>query len=191
MIPIISLIQTYGYLAVFVGSIFEGETIVILGGLASHESHLSYPLVALCAALGAIVGDWSFFFLGRYKKAVLFKRFSRLERMMRRPAAIVEKRPRLMSLSMRFMYGFRHVVPISIGASRVPAKEFLVWNGIGAVLWALAFTAAGYVAGNVLETVIGDIKRYEFRIIVFSVLTFSALWGGGRLVRMFLRRIPE
>ena len=44
------LIQTYGYPAAFVGSMLEGETVLVLAGLAAHRAHLSLPVVWLLAA---------------------------------------------------------------------------------------------------------------------------------------------
>jgi membrane protein DedA with SNARE-associated domain len=32
-----SLINTYGYLAILVGTLLEGETILVLGGFAAHR----------------------------------------------------------------------------------------------------------------------------------------------------------
>jgi membrane protein DedA with SNARE-associated domain len=121
----------------FIGSIFEGESVVLLGGLAAHENYLLFPLVVLFAALGAIVGDWGFFFLGRYKGQSFFKRFPSLLKMSQKPRELIEKRPRFLSFAMRFMYGFRHIVPASLGASNIPTRQFLFWNGLGAVSWAL------------------------------------------------------
>lgn len=34
----------YGYRAVFIGGILEGETILILAGFAAHQGYLSFPL---------------------------------------------------------------------------------------------------------------------------------------------------
>lgn len=38
-------ISDYGYVAVVLGSIIEGETIAFLAGAAAHKHLLSYPLV--------------------------------------------------------------------------------------------------------------------------------------------------
>ena len=42
-----SLIDTYGYLAILVGTFFEGETILVLGGLAAYREYLGLPWVNL------------------------------------------------------------------------------------------------------------------------------------------------
>src|SRR5688572_33421924 len=37
------LLDHYGYLAVLVGTVLEGETILILGGFAAHQGYLHLP----------------------------------------------------------------------------------------------------------------------------------------------------
>ncbi|MDU7761439.1 MAG: DedA family protein, partial [Enterobacter asburiae] len=40
-----ALIEQYGYAALVVGSVAEGETITLLGGVAAHQGLLKFPLV--------------------------------------------------------------------------------------------------------------------------------------------------
>ena len=51
------LISQYGYAALVVGSIAEGETITLLGGVAAHQGLLKFPLVVMAVALGGMIGD--------------------------------------------------------------------------------------------------------------------------------------
>lgn len=55
------LISTYGYVAVGIGTFQEGETILILGGFASHRGYLELPWVIACAFLGTLFGDRFYF----------------------------------------------------------------------------------------------------------------------------------
>ena len=50
-------IEQYGYAALVVGSVAEGETITLLGGVAAHQGLLKFPLVAAAVALGGMIGD--------------------------------------------------------------------------------------------------------------------------------------
>jgi len=49
-----ALITQYGYLALFIGCIAEGETFTLLGGVAAHEGLLHYVGVVLAAMGGGI-----------------------------------------------------------------------------------------------------------------------------------------
>ena len=52
-----SLIAHYGYAALVIGSLAEGETITLLGGVAAHQGLLKFPLVVISVALGGMIGD--------------------------------------------------------------------------------------------------------------------------------------
>jgi membrane protein DedA with SNARE-associated domain len=49
----------------------------------------------------------------------------------------------------RFVTGVRVVAALAAGASGMPWRVFLPFNAAGAVLWAAAVTAIGYLAGDV------------------------------------------
>ena len=49
-----TLISQYGYAALVIGSLAEGETVTLLGGVAAHQGLLKFPLVVLSVALGGL-----------------------------------------------------------------------------------------------------------------------------------------
>ena len=60
------LIATYGYLAVLVITFIEGETIVILAGVAAHLGYLDVNWVIVTAIAGSFGGDQLWFYIGRH-----------------------------------------------------------------------------------------------------------------------------
>ena len=54
------LLTDYGYLAVFAGSLLEGETILVLAGFAAHQGYLSLELTVAIAFVGGTLGDQVF-----------------------------------------------------------------------------------------------------------------------------------
>lgn len=58
------LIEQYGYAALVIGSVAEGETITLLGGVAAHQGLLKFSLVVAAVALGGMIGDQLLYFLG-------------------------------------------------------------------------------------------------------------------------------
>ena len=63
------------------------------------------------------------------------------------------------------MYGLRTVIPFAIGMSTIPTSEFIFLNIIGALVWALVVGTGGYLFGNALEIIIGNIKHYEREVL--------------------------
>lgn len=60
------LIEQYGYIAILIGTFLEGETILILGGIAAKLAYLKLPWVIFWSFVGTLCGDQLFFFLGRF-----------------------------------------------------------------------------------------------------------------------------
>ena len=59
-----TFIQTYGYWAILIGTFLEGETILVLGGLAAHMGYMDLGGVILAAFAGSLCGDQLFFSWG-------------------------------------------------------------------------------------------------------------------------------
>jgi membrane protein DedA with SNARE-associated domain len=178
------LIATYGYLAVVVGTFFEGETVLVVAGFAAHRGYMHFRYVLLAAFLGSLAGDQLYFFLGRKHGAALLARRPRWQVHADRVHYLLERHPALFILAFRFglLYGFRTVAPFVIGMSRVPTSRFVLYNTIGAAVWALSVGALGYFFGHALELLLGDVKRYEREAFLLLVAVGAGLW----LVR-FLR----
>ncbi|MCY7264729.1 DedA family protein, partial [Pseudomonas protegens] len=80
----------------------------------------------------------------------ILRRFPRYHTKIRRAQKMIQRHPYLFVIGTRFMYGFRVVGPLLIGASRLPPKIFLPLNIVGALIWALLFTTLGYLGGEVI-----------------------------------------
>ena len=171
-----SLVDTYGYLAVLVGTFLEGETILVLGGFAAHRGYLHLPWVILAAFIGTLCGDQLFFFLGRkHSRAILVKRPS-WKRQIDRAHQLLERFGTPLILGFRFLYGLRSVTPFVIGMSPFPTAKFIFLNVVGALVWAIAVGIGGYLFGNALEIIMGNVKRFEFQAFIAIAIMGALLW---------------
>ncbi|HBV38481.1 MAG TPA: DedA family protein [Erwinia sp.] len=177
------LIEQYGYVALFLGCIAEGETFTLLGGVAAHEGLLHYGLVVLVAMAGGILGDTALFFLGRYYGATILKKFKKHQKQIKKANSLIRKRPVLFVIGVRFMYGLRIVGPIIIGSSQLKPQKFMLLNVIGAVLWALIFVSLGYIGGQVIAPWLHTLDRH-LKQIFWIVLIVALVWG----VRIWFKR---
>lgn len=168
------LIDSYGYLAVFVGAFLEGETILALAGLAAYRGYLDLWMVIAVATFAGFIGDQFYFFLGRFNGERMFVRFPHARERAHRFDAMLARWHAPLIVAIRFMYGFRIVGPMLLGMGRVPAWKFMVFNFIGAALWAPLIAGVGYFFGTILEATLGHVKRYELwlgaAIVVVGIL---------------------
>lgn len=172
-----SLLNEYGYPILLVGTFLEGETILILGGLAAHMGYLSLSWVVICGFVGTLLGDQFYFYLGRRHGAEFLARRPAWRTRSQRIFRIMEQYPVLLILGFRFLYGIRTVTPFAIGMSKVSYFRFTVLNGLGAGLWAITIGLAGFYFGRSVEVVLGEIKHYEFEVLAFIVAVGVLIWG--------------
>ena len=158
------LLATYGYLAIFIGCLLEGETILILGGMAAHQHVLKLLPVIGYASLAGMLGDQLLFWLGRYFGARLLPRLHKQQAAIDRVTQLIGQYPTVSIFSVRFLYGMRLIGPMVIGASKVSPLKFLCINAVGAAVWATLCARGGYWAGELLEGVLGDLKPYRLPI---------------------------
>ncbi|EAT2186328.1 DedA family protein [Salmonella enterica] len=174
-----TLITHYGYAALVIGSMAEGETVTLLGGVAAHQGLLKFPLVAAAVALGGMMGDQLLYLLGRCYGGKILRRFPRYHTKIRHAQKMIQRHPYLFVIGTRFMYGFRVVGPLLIGASRLPPKIFLPLNIVGALIWALLFTTLGYLGGEVIAPWLQDLDqhlRHGVWLILAIVLVVGVRW---------------
>jgi membrane protein DedA with SNARE-associated domain len=139
------LLATYGYPILFIAICLEcaalpipGELLLLaLGGL-SAQGHLDPALGVVIAALAAVLGDSLSYGAGRRWGPDLIDRI----RVTRRwtPGAVT-------IVFGRFVVGARVAVAPLAGAHRVNFGRFLLFDALGAMLWAALFVVAGYVGG--------------------------------------------
>jgi len=170
-----TLIATYGYWAIFLGCLMEGETILILGGMAAHQQILHlWPVIAWASA-GGMLGDQLLFWSGRYFGSRLLTRLKRQQAAIERVSGLIARYPSTAVFSVRFLYGMRLVGPMVIGASGLSPLRFALLNMLGAIVWATVFVTAGYWAGEALQRLFGDLRPYRLPIALGVVLLIAGI----------------
>lgn len=175
-IDIPSIVQAYGYPAVFVGTFLEGEAVLLAAGFAAHSGYLSLPVVAAVAVCASFLGDQAFFWVGRRHGVQLVKRFPALMPRIDRARALLQRHHLPIIVSVRFLYGFRIAGPIAIGMSGVGWRRFMVLDFIGAIAWALTVSGLGYGIGHGFEYLIEDLRRHEATILLGILAAGFAVW---------------
>lgn len=174
-------VADYGYLAVFVGSVLEGESILLLAGVAAHQGTLSFGLVALIAFVGGTLGDQILFHVGRRHGAALLRRVPSWAEKVEPVRLLIRRHRDGLIVGVRFMYGLRLIGPVVIGMSEVPALRFALLNMLGAAIWAPLITWIGYAFGHAMHWLIDDFGRYEKYGLLVPIVLIAAFWLGHKL----------
>lgn len=169
-------LHDFGYFALFLGTFFEGETILVLAGFLAFRGYMDINLVVVVAFFGSYAGDQLWYYMGRKHGRKLLARKPRWQLMGDKALEHIRKHPDIWVLSFRFVYGLRTVMPVAIGLSGYPPLRYLILNGIGAAIWALALGAAAYHFGAVLEGMLGSVKKYKLWVLGALLVLGFGLW---------------
>lgn len=118
----------------------------------------------------------------------MIERWPKLKKLALKPQRMIDKRALFISFSLRFMYGFRFVIPLSLGMSAIKTPVFLFFNTMGSILWALSIGISGYFFGDILEIFFGKLKRYEFKIILSTFIGAAVIYVIYMLIKYLLRK---
>ncbi|MDE2344254.1 MAG: DedA family protein [Betaproteobacteria bacterium] len=181
-------IASYGYWVVFLGTLLEGETVLLAAGYSAQRGLLDWRLVVALACVGATLGDQFAFALGRWKGMALVNRFPALASRVPALHRLLERYHVSLILIIRFLYGFRIAGPVILGTTRLPLVRFSALNFLGALLWSFAVAGAGYFFGVALESLVANVEEVEFA--AAGVLLLAGFVLGWWLSRRATRSVP-
>lgn len=134
-------------------------------------------------ALGGTLGDQLLYFIGRRFEGRVISRLKGQEKRITRARRLIARHPMLFVIGVRFMYGFRIIGPVLIGASRLPPSRFVPLNILGAILWATIFVMLGYFGGQAIESFFTGFNK-KLSSLLFVALAIAAIL----LVRFWWRK---
>ena len=168
------LVLRWGYLAVGIGTMLEGETVLLAAGAMAHKGLLALPWVMLASFLGGVANDVLWFVVGRRAGRSFIVARPRLAK----HAAVVDRwiarSGTLFVLGFRFLPGVRTVGPLLLGAGAFPVPRFLALNALAAAVWCALVTGLGYGLGASLHALLGRASRLEEASLVALAVAVAA-----------------
>ena len=169
----IYLMREHGYVILFAWSILEGEMGLIMAGLLSHTGDMWLPLAIFVAGLGGFTGDQIYFYIGRYNRSYVHRKFKGQRRKFALAHVLLKKYGWPIIFAQRYMYGMRTIIPISIGITGYSAKMYAFINLLSAWLWASLTIIPVWYFGDVILELLEIAKKHWYFAVPF-VLLFGA-----------------
>ncbi|NPA55103.1 MAG: DedA family protein [Epsilonproteobacteria bacterium] len=177
---LVDWLKEYGYIVLFVWSMAEGETGLIMAGILSHTGDMNLPTAILVAGLGGFVGDQIWYYVGRYNKSYVHKEFKAHKRKFAKARLLLRKYGMWLIFVQRFLYGLRTIIPIAIGVSGYDNKKFAIVNFFSAFIWASLTIIPAYIFGEELLGVIKWAKAHWYISVMFLAIVFGGIWYYGK-----------
>ncbi len=172
------LLAQYGLIAVFIGTFFEGEVVVIAGGILSRLEFLSLPWVLVTAFVATFLGDQFFFYLGRKKGTAFLEKRGRKHWRKRAEKVhdLIHNHQYKILFGYRFLYGLRIPTLFALGTSELTTKKFVILNLINSLIWANLFVFGGYFFGDLFTHFIDNLKIYEGHVLLGLAVVAVIIW---------------
>ena len=192
-----------------IGFFLPGDSILFTAGFLIFAGTLQFDihLFVTVMFLAAVLGDGVGYLFGKRVGRRLFTRPNSLlfrQENVQKAEEFYEKHGGITVVLARFIPVVRTFVPIIAGVGKMDYRTFLTYNVIGALLWAVGITYAGFYIGQALHAIGIEIDTILLPIIVVIVLVSvlppaihilkdkkqrTVMWEGTkRQVRVLLRR---
>ncbi len=156
--------------------ILPGDSLLFTGGLLSASATpppwMSMWLLVPAVVIVAFIGDQSAYWIGRKIGPAMFNkedtRFFK-KRYVTETHEFFEKHGPKTIILARFVPIVRTFMPVLAGVSKMDYRKFVMFDIIGAILWAGGITVLGYFLGNV-EFIRKNVEAIFLLIVFISIL---------------------
>ncbi len=174
---ILSLLEQYRILAVFAGSFFFGDSVIITAAYLAGQLDWAVAPIFIAAVLGTIIADTLWFVVGVFLKRS-HSHFAYFEKQREQAAAFLHKltgtRPEMALIYIKFLYGTRIAMILYAAARGMSIKTFTIYNSLGVLLWFIIFFPLGYLAGRGIARAMPLVGTVEAALVVL-VASFVAV----------------
>ncbi len=191
-----AFVQAYGawvyallFLIIFVETgvvvmpFLPGDSLLFVVGALCGAGFMSLPLAMALLVVAAILGDQLNYSIGRYFGPKVFQwedsRFFN-RKAFDRAHNFYEKYGGITVILARFMPFVRTFVPFVAGVAEMTRSTFTFYNVIGALIWVVGLTGAGYLFGNLPWVQTHLSKIIWAMIIVPGLIAMFGAWRASR-----------
>jgi membrane protein DedA with SNARE-associated domain len=181
----------YGYFAVFallvlgiVGAPVPDEILLLYAGYNVSHGRLGLAATLILAWLGSVCGITLSFVIGRYIGLAAVRRLGHFVHVDDKSLAAArgwfQRWGKWTLLFGYFVPGFRHIVAIVAGTSRLRWRGFAPFAYTGALVWSSSFILTGYFIGEEAPRLADEMHDYLRAISIAAVLLAALAWIGWR-----------
>lgn len=185
---LLSVVNQFGYLGIFIGMTIESsffpfpsELILIPAGALVAQGEMNFLLVFLAALFGSLIGAvFNFFvalFLGRTAADFLVSKYGKLffisEKKLRKTDIYFEKHGEVTTFVGRLIPGVRQLISLPAGFAKMNFFRFILFTALGAGIWSLILIYFGYFFGNNFELITANLNMATLFLLISSLIILT------------------
>lgn len=173
------LIRTVGYLGVFaivflesglmIGFFFPGDSLLFTAGFLASQNILDIKILIAGCFIAAVAGDSIGYLIGKKYGRRLFQKENSIwfhKDHLVRAQNFYEKHGGKTIILARFIPVIRAFAPVVAGIGLMRYKRFVIFNLVGAVLWAIFVPLLGFYLGSAIP----DVDRFLLPIVALIII---------------------
>lgn len=194
LVDIINMFGPFSYIILFLIVFVEtgvvifpflpGDSLLFASGAFAAQDAFNLGLLMVVFFVAAVIGDTVNYAIGKRVGMVIkpdtwFGKFINQEKMDKAEAFFNKHGGKTIVIA-RFMPFIRTFAPFIAGASRMNYRHFIIYNVLGAALWVLIATLAGYFFGTI-PVIKENFSTVMLLIIFVSVLPSIFMYVKGKM----------
>ena len=165
------------------------ELVMPPAGYLAAKGEMSFAVVVACGVLGSLLGSLANYGLARWLGRAFFLRLGRYllltERGLDRSERYFAAHGEISVFMGRMLPVVRHLISIPAGIARMSLLRFVLFTGLGALVWCTILTWIGWFIGTrenvILQVLDQEARRYTTRALlvvvpILAVIAVAYVW---------------
>ena len=168
--------------------------LLLAAGALAGTGRLSLFASLVCAVFAAVMADSVWYSLGRLKGIKVLQLLCKIslepDSCVRRTEGVFAKRGARSLLIAKFLPGLGTVAPPLAGVFHMSVGRFLLYDGVGSILWAGTFLGLGFAFSGQIERIAEHLEQLGSGLLVLIVAALAGYIGYKYFARRrFLREL--
>lgn len=153
-----------------VGLPIPSVPVLLAAGALAGAGQMNLGMAVGLSVAACFVGDFIWYYLGRYRGRHVLNVLCRIslepDSCVRRTETFFGRHGMRSLVLAKFIPGVSTVTPALAGLFNVSVGRFLLYNGLGALLWTVTYIAPGYLFSDQLEQIAAQAARFGGSLVV-------------------------
>ena len=171
------LFETCGYLASFLGTLIEGEILLLTSVVSAKLGYFNFFGGLVAAFFGAFVRDMIQFVLVKKQGTKLLNNKPKLQAKLDKASGWFNKKPLFFLTIYRLMYGFSTVIIMLSGLKEnITYSKFILHSSIGIIIWVGIIGGFGYFCADIMIEKLNFMSDHSIEVVSVLSVIGLAYW---------------
>ncbi len=176
MEDMLSNLENYGYIILFLYS-FGGGFLALMGaGVLSYTGHMDLTSSILIAFVANFIGDLVLFYMGRYNKKDVLAYMHKHKRKLALSHLLMKRHGSWVIFLQKYVYGVKTLIPLAIGITKYDLKKFAVLNLFASAIWAVVVGLGSFMAGEAITSAYEVISQRPYIAPLVLLTIVGIIW---------------